>query len=78
MKQTVEQYFDEIRDEFGAVAQYGELYGRLDMLPCVSHVNSLNIDAGGSEAVREKDGSLRLPPNAVPRLKDVWYMFSVG
>lgn len=78
VKQTVEQYFEEIRDEFGAVAQYGELYGRIDMLPCVNHVNSLNIDAGGSEAVREKDGSLRLPPNAVPRLKDVWYMFSVG
>lgn len=78
VKRTVEGYFEEIRDEFGAVAEYGELYGRLDMLPCVNHVNSLNIDAGGSEAVREKDGSLRLPPNAVPRLKDVWYMFSVG
>lgn len=78
VEQTVRRYFEEIRDEFGVVAQYGELYGRLDMLPCVNHVNSLNIDAGGSEAVREKDGSLRLPPNAVPRLKEVRYMFSVG
>lgn len=75
VKHTVEGYFEEISDEFGAIAEYGELYGRIDMLPCVNRVNSLNINAGGSEAVREKDGSLRIPPNALPRLKDVWYMF---
>lgn len=78
VRRTVEQYFEEIGDGFGAVVQYGELYGRLDMLPCVSRVNSLNIDAGGSDAVRERDGSLRLPPNGVPLLKDVRYMFSAG
>lgn len=78
VRRTVQQYFEEIRGEFGAVAGYGELYGRLDMLPCVSRVNSLNIDAGGSDAVREKDGSLRLPPNALPVLKDARYMFGAG
>ena len=78
VRQTVESYFEEIRGEFGAVAEYGELYGRIDMLPCVDRINSLNMDARGSGVTREKDGSLRLAPNAVPRLKDARCMFSVG
>ena len=78
VKRTVEGYFEEIGEEFGAVVQYGELYGRLDMLPCVDHVNSLNIDAAGNGAVREKDGSLRLPPNGVSLLGDARYLFGMG
>ena len=78
VRRTVEAYFEEIRGDFGAVAEYGELYGRIDMLLCVDRVNSLNMDARGSGVIRRKDGSLELPPNAVPRLKDARYMFSVG
>lgn len=78
VRKTVEAYFEEIRGSFGVVAEYGELYGRIDMLVCVDRVNALNMDARGNGVIRRKDGSLELPPNAVPRLKEVNYMFSVS
>lgn len=78
VKETVRSYFEEIHNEFGALVEYGELYGRIDMLACVRRINSLNLDARGTGVTREKDGSLKLPPNGVPRLKETRYIFSVG
>lgn len=78
VKEMVQAYFDEIHNEFGGRVEYGELYGRIDMLPCVKRINSLNLDARGAGVTREKDGSLSLPPNGVPRLKGTQYMFSIG
>ena len=78
VRQALSAYFSSIYHEFGAMLQYSDLYGTLDMLECVLQINSLNLDVKGTGVGRSKDGTIKLPPNGVVRLGEVQYLFTVG
>ena len=78
VSQTVSEFFKRMERRFGTVVSYSELYGELDMLPCVVRINSLNIDARGTGVTRGGDETITLPPNGIASLGEVKLMFSIG
>jgi len=72
--EAVEGYFSAIRDDFGARISYSALYALIDRLDCVLSVNTLTIDASGSEVTRTREGDLVLAPNVTAVLADTDYI----
>ena len=72
--EAVTGYFDAIRDEFGAKVSYSALYALIDRLDCVLSVNTLTIDASGSDVTRTREGDLILAPNVTAVLADTDYI----
>lgn len=78
VRSMLQEYFADLGHEFGAVVQYSDLYGIIDMLEGVLRINTLNVDVKGTGVRRSKDGTIRLPPNGVVRLGEVRYLFTNG
>ncbi|MBO5219358.1 MAG: hypothetical protein J6C52_08010, partial [Clostridia bacterium] len=72
--EAVEGYFAAIRDDFGTRISYSALYALIDRLDCVLSVNTLTIDASGSEVTRTREGDLVLAPNVTAVLADTDYI----
>ena len=72
--EAVEGYFATIRDDFGARVSYSALYAIIDRLDCVLSVNTLTIDASGSDVTRTREGDLILAPNVTAVLADTDYI----
>ncbi len=75
---TVRDYFQSLKDCFGAVISYSELFGRLDRLECVISVNTLTLDTYGSGVKRTREGDLILSPNVAAFLVETDYMINAA
>lgn len=78
VNQTIEQFFERYKEQFGVVISYSKLYGVIDQLECVFHIRSLTIEAVGNGVKRTAREDIFLPPNGVIRLKERKYSFSVS
>jgi len=63
ISEAIRNYFLSVKDSFGARISYSTLYALIDRLDCVLAVNTLNVDASGSDVTRTGEGDLTLAPN---------------
>lgn len=73
---AVNEYFLSIRDDFGTKVSYSTVYNVIDSLECVVSVNTLTIDASGSDVTRTREGDLILGPNVTAVLADSDYIIN--
>ena len=76
IRRAVTEFFETIKDDFGAEIIYSRLYELIDSLDCVLSVNVLTMQADGSDAERTREGDLMLAPNAVAYLTDIDIMIN--
>ena len=72
--EAVKGYFATLRDDFGARVSYSALYAIIDRMDGVLSVNTLTIDASGSDVTRTREGDLILAPNVTAILADTDYI----
>lgn len=75
VKGAVEDFFDQLSDEFGGCVRYSRLYGTLDTLSCVKRMQALSFEVRGTGMKYLPDGSVQLPANGVVELKHTAYQF---
>ncbi len=74
--EAVDGYFRSIKDCFGTRISYGTLYALIDKLECVLSINTLTIDASGSDVTRTREGDLILAPNVTAVLANTDYIIN--
>lgn len=65
VEHTVREYLSPLLSRFGGTVSYGELYGQIDRLRCVSGIRSLALEAKGNGVRRNTYGDLLLPGNGI-------------
>ncbi|MBE6611259.1 MAG: hypothetical protein E7632_02100 [Ruminococcaceae bacterium] len=73
---AVNEYFRSVKDRFGAHISYSALYALIDKLDCVLSVNTLTLDASGSDVTRTREGDLILAPNVTAVLAHTDYIIN--
>ena len=73
---AVSAYFASVKDHFGAQISYSALYAALDRLECVRSINTLTVDASGSDVTRTREGDLILAPNVTAVLADADFIIN--
>ena len=74
IQRVIVDFFNAIKDDFGAQIIYSKLYETIDSLDCVLSVNVLTMQAEGSDAERTREGDLILSRNVAAYLDDVEIM----
>ena len=64
-------FFEDIRADFGAVICHSNVYGRIDVMDCVSGIRVLRIDAQGENVRRNQRGDILLPVNGLACLMEL-------
>ena len=59
---AVREFIESLNGSFGQTLYYGDLYGFIDMLPCVSRVQALDIGPSGPFVEKTSAGDVRIPP----------------
>jgi len=62
VQNAVREFIEGLNGSFGQTLYYGDLYGFIDMLPCVSQVQSLDIEPSGPFVEKTSAGDVRIPP----------------
>lgn len=65
VKQAVEEYLAEFKEQFGGTVSYSGLYGYIDRLECVAGIRHLMLETKGNEAERNSYGDLVFPGNGI-------------
>jgi hypothetical protein len=66
IENEVMDFLNEINKKMGTILRYGDIFGRIDNLNCVSHIHSLNVLSSGERGSDEfGSGDIIAPPNAV-------------
>lgn len=71
IEEAVRAYLDETAWEIGRPVSSSEIYGIIDMLPCVQQARSLSVEASGKGFRHLVNGDVKLPPNGLPYLKEM-------
>jgi hypothetical protein len=56
--------------EFGRGVVYGDIYSKIEKLPCVEYIESLSFDSRSGHARKDGNGNLVLEPSALGYLAD--------
>ncbi len=51
--------------DFGQSIEYGDIYGRLELLDCVNHIIALSIEPRGADVVKKYGGDIEIPPHGL-------------
>ena len=79
IEEAVRTYLDEKSWEIGRPVSSSEIYGIIDMLPCVHQARSLSLEARGRGFRHLVNGDVQLPPNGLPYLNEMDFrIFTVG
>lgn len=79
IEEAVQAYLDEKSWEIGRPVSSSELYGIIDMLPCVQQARSLSVEARGRGFRHLVNGDVQLPPNGLPYLGEMDFrIFTAG
>lgn len=70
IREVLEQFFSEIRADFGAVISYSAVYGRIDVLESVAAIKSFGMDAQGRDIRRSRSGDIFLPVNGLAWMRE--------
>lgn len=65
----IEEFLAQLNQTFGTPLSYGEFYCALDMLECVSRVETLAIEAVGERVARTGTDNIVAPPNGFYELE---------
>lgn len=69
VRRCVEAFLENLNQSFGAVLSYGEFYCALEMLECVSRIESLTVDAVGEHVTRTGTDDIVIPPSSFYELE---------
>ncbi len=75
---TISEFFESLRDQFGAKIIYSRLYELIDRLDCVLNINMLTMETDGSGAQRTREGDLLLAANVTAYLDDTELITGLG
>ena len=78
VRRTIEDFFESLRDGFGAKIIYSRLYELIGRLDCVLNVNMLTLETDGSGAKRTREGDLLLSPNVTAYLYETDLTVTIG
>lgn len=79
IEEAAQSFLDETSWEIGRPVSSSEIYGIIDMLPCVQQVRSLSVEARGRGFRHLVNGDVKLPPNGLPFLKEMDFrIFTAG
>ena len=79
IEEAVRTYLDETAWEIGRPVSSSEIYGIIDMLPCVQQARALSVEARGRGFRHLVNGDVKLPPNGLPFLKEMDFrIFTAG
>ena len=79
IEEAVRAYLDEKSWEIGRPVSSSEIYGIIDMLPCVHQARSLSVEARGRGFRHLVNGDVQLPPNGLPYLNELDFrIFTAG
>lgn len=79
IEDAVRAYLDEKTWEIGRPVSGSEIYGIIDMLPCVHQARSLSLEARGWGFRHLVNGDVQLPPNGLPYLNEMDFkIFTAG
>jgi len=67
-------FFSKIKNSFGAMVSYGEIYELLESLDCVVRVNTLTVESFGTGVKKNGDGDIILPPNVTAALSETEFI----
>lgn len=76
IEEAVRAYLDEKSWEIGRLVSSSEIYGIIDMLPCVHQARSLSLEARGRGFRHLVNGDVQLPPNGLPYLNEMDFRIS--
>ena len=65
IKEELRKYFAERNSAYGRPLEFGELYGRLERLPCVRRINSLQLEPTRADVRRNRNGDLLASPGGI-------------
>ncbi len=71
---AVREFFSKIKNSFGAIVSYGEIYELLESLDCVARVNTLTVESFGTGVKKNSDGDIILAPNATAVLSETEFI----
>ena len=71
IEEAVRAYLDETAWEIGRAVSSSEIYGIIDMLPCVQQARSLSVEARGRGFRHLVNGDVQLPPNGLPYINEM-------
>lgn len=71
IKNALENMFLSEKAKFGESVLYSDVYGGIDTLDCVTHINSLTIEGYGKNIRRNLSGDLIIPANSLTYLEKV-------
>lgn len=71
IEEAIRAYLDEKSWEIGRLVSSSEIYGIIDMLPCVQQARSLSVEARGRGFRHLMNGDVQLPPNGLPYIKEL-------
>lgn len=64
VRQRVEEFIAGLNRHFGATLSYGELYCAIDLMECVSSIESLSVEPLGEQVARTGTDDIIVPPNS--------------
>ena len=64
VKRRAEEFIAGLNRQFGATLSYGELYCAIDLMECVSSIESLSVEPLGERVTRTGTDDLVVPPNS--------------
>ncbi len=65
IKEELGKYFAEKNSTYGLPLEFGELYGRLERLPCVRRINSLQLEPTRADVRRNRNRDLLASPGGI-------------
>lgn len=78
VRETVREYFEGFKGQFGKPVLLSRLYGHLDRQEYVMGIRSLSMDARGHGTRRTREGDIILPPHGTVKLTDVKTFLTIG
>ncbi|RCX11372.1 putative phage baseplate assembly protein [Anaerobacterium chartisolvens] len=59
--------------DFGQSIEYGDIYGRLELMDCVKHIIALSIEPRGADVIKKYGGDIEIPPHGLiyPEVIDI-------
>ncbi|MDR1240831.1 MAG: baseplate J/gp47 family protein [Oscillospiraceae bacterium] len=79
IENEVKKFVENLNKKMGSILRYGDIFGRIDNIGCVSHINDLNIlSSGDYNFDKFASGDIAAPPNAIYVLKEINFNYIVN
>lgn len=70
IENNIQNFVEKINEDCGSMFSYGDLFGTIDRLDCVSYIDTLNIDPIG-EYEKNLSDNIIIPPNGVYYIENI-------